>query len=370
MILISLLGSSVPAMIPVIFEFKDLITKHIFIFDDGKHEANDVIQYQTALKRMKTEYHLSFEIVDISIDEIDKNSLQTTSNFITNLLQNNNEDIYLLTNEAPGHLTILFSSLVMKSGGCILSYDKYDNNFTMLTNSTISTKKIENSLDIPTFMFLLQYEIEEALSKKDLITDKEDVMYLFKEYTKFFNLRNALIQGNEVEYLKYPHLLERLKTLSIIDKNYSILNKVRLSGGLFEEYIFWLVEPLGFDDIMLGVKMIFLEKHDINVENEFDILMMKDNHIYTIECKQKRILEGLSFIYKYDALISYFGEDAKAIIVNPSPVDKELYLDRKSSKNFNASNILRALSNNIDIYHEDTIEPIKLQSQVKQFFSL
>jgi hypothetical protein len=97
---------------------------------------------------------------------------------------------------------------------------------------------------------------------------------------------------------------------------------------------------------------------------------MHQNRIYTIECKYATHLEGLELIYKYDAIIDYFGEASKAILLNISNKPKERYLGMKSSSNFRHSALRRARRSNIEVYHESQVDVAEFQSLVKSFFHL
>jgi len=53
--------------------------------------------------------------------------------------------------------------------------------------------------------------------------------------------------------------------------------------------------------------------------NELDIMAIKENHIFMIECKLGNLLEPNEVIYKLDSVLENFGEDAKGLIVNIQP---------------------------------------------------
>jgi len=129
------------------------------------------------------------------------------------------------------------------------------------------------------------------------------------------------------------------------------------------------------DDIALGVKIDFDDiarepEAQKRVVNEFDILMMHNNRIYTVECKLSQQLEGLEFVYKYDAIIDYFGKASKAIIANVSSTPKESYMNTKTSNNFRHSTLRRARMAGIAVYHESQVNSIKFQNLVRNFFHI
>ena len=82
---------------------------------------------------------------------------------------------------------------------------------------------------------------------------------------------------------------------------------------MFEEYIYHLiVDNFDFDDVMTGA----LVEIDEGIRNEFDILMIKNNHLHTIECKLVNGLDGEHFVYKTDLVSEYLDNDGKAMILS------------------------------------------------------
>jgi hypothetical protein len=208
-----------------------------------------------------------------------------------------------------------------------------------------------------------------------MIKHKELVQKLFVDYNRFLVLRNVLVSKKKnFDYDNYKDLLNILLQLNIVDDIHNLIPSQQqyLQGGLFEEYIFWLVESLGFDDIALGVKIDFeqlpIEACINRVINEFDILIAHNNRIHTIECKMVQNLEGLEYIYKYDAIIDIFGIGSKAILLNIAQKEMVPYLDSHISSNFNAPSIRRGKMKGIEIFHDSQVNPIILTKFVGSFF--
>lgn len=93
---------------------------------------------------------------------------------------------------------------------------------------------------------------------------------------------------------------------------------VYLTGGWFEEYVFSEVDSLAedrlLDDVMIGVIIESLNK----TTNELDIVFMKDNSFYHIECKT--LSEGerdiiRDEIYKRGAILRQLGLGEKRAII-------------------------------------------------------
>jgi hypothetical protein len=125
---------------------------------------------------------------------------------------------------------------------------------------------------------------------------------------------------------------------------------------------------------MVGVK-IDLEGSKVThpypkLFNEFDVLIMQNNRLCTIECKFSDGLKGLDVVYKYDGIIDYFGNASKALIANISSRIKEPYMGMNSSSNFSHSTLRRARMSGIAVYHESKVDVIKFQNTVRNFFNI
>ncbi len=95
-----------------------------------------------------------------------------------------------------------------------------------------------------------------------------------------------------------------------------------IQGTIFEEYIYWLiVDNFNFDHVMFNVKVEFAPA----LQNEFDILMMKDNHLHVIECKLRKSVQGEDFVYKLDSVIDYLDDDGKGMILVIGDENKKSY---------------------------------------------
>ena len=211
---------------------------------------------------------------------------------------------------------------------------------------------------------------------------KQYILELYKKESLFKKVRNAVVaealgQPNNFDLSMSKDMLITLRNLDIVDEHYKLIRSQQkvLQGDLLEEYMFWLCDALHPDDLLMGVVIDFDDEKNepmsqYRVTNEFDILMMHNNRIYTVECKFSKYLEGLEFVYKYDAIIDYFGKASKAIIVNISSKPKEPYLDTKSSGNFRQSTLRRARLAGIAVYHESQMNVVKFQNLVRNFFHI
>lgn len=88
-----------------------------------------------------------------------------------------------------------------------------------------------------------------------------------------------------------------------------------ITGGLFELYVYLLVKDLGFDDIEIGIVVENTFSGTNVIRNEFDILMMKDNHLHMIECKFTKRIDLAALVFKYSTLINLIDDDGKMMIL-------------------------------------------------------
>ena len=99
-----------------------------------------------------------------------------------------------------------------------------------------------------------------------------------------------------------------------------------LTGGWFEEYVYFLIKNrINPDDIQIGVE---IQKSESTNINDLDVVFTKGNKLYVIECKTGVGSEGLfnQIVYKASALKEkLLGLSAKSYIfsLNP-PIDDRL----------------------------------------------
>jgi len=376
MTMVTLLGDNLNYLTPVIFEFKDKIKHHIIICDDAMHELSKANQLQKGFDNLVEKYNLSCQSHLLRVDEDSKTDIMRIFMQIKSI-EPEASNICLNATEGYAATTLLLSNFVLGELGKVISYDLIDNEYNMIQAQGFETKKIENSMCLDDYLLLLNNTILIEKKEKEFHNNKEIVLSLFKEYRSFTKVKKALINDYySLDFSRYASVLESLKSLEIIDERNNLIPSMRmqLQGNLFEEYVYWLCKPLGFDDIRMGVKIDFDQIKDRSevpehINNEFDILMIKNNRIFTIECKLSNHLEGLELVYKYDTIMDYFGADTKAILLNISSKEKKPYLNSNRSESFNRSSIRRAFSSNMRVYHESSLEPIKFTNLITNFFS-
>ncbi len=138
---------------------------------------------------------------------------------------------------------------------------------------------------------------------------------------KTIELFNKLLSNKVIPEIENAHEFK-----SADDKKY-------YSGGWFEEYIYLLIKKqynLSNSEISVGVKL-----KNQNTENEYDVLFIKDNTIFVVECKayfgNKKAKQKIEKdLYKISALDDDFGLKAKSVYITTLDVQRN---NQKESDN-------------------------------------
>ena len=378
MTLLSIVGDDISRIIPVLYAYKDQIKHHVLFCDDDPLNHERAKTLQKGMQRFSSKHSLGWYTKIIATNEDSAEDIKEAAKDQFNF----EGELWLNATDGYPAITILLSDLVRKEGGKVLSYDHFDNDLHIIeSDGSMETKPLFAKMDLDAYMTLLNYKIEKK-TKNDLLPRKKYIMNLYKDEKRFVKVRKALLDlyhGNiyGYDFSGFPDVMENLRALDVIDQdnNISTENKQMIEGDLLEEYLFWLCETLNFDDIALSAEIDFDDENKEasnykRVINEFDILMIHNNRIYTVECKFKNNLSGVDIVYKYDAIIDYFGHTSKAIIANISNKYKNDYIGMKQSDNFTHSSLRRARMSGISVYHESQVDVVKFQNLVQNFFHL
>lgn len=368
MILVSLIGHDLSTITPILFELKYKIKKHILVCDDYPSKIKKANFIQNGIKYLKKEYKIKFQTQQITVDL--KNSANLKS-ILQQIKQNkqNCEDVYINMGDGPIHVGIMLAFDIIPEGGKIISYNKLKNSYNLIDKKGFLVQKIKYSMGIKDYCNLRSINLTRYKKIEDIKKRARDIYWLFENFQRFNKARVALLKNARgFPYGEHKDILDVLKKLKIINKKRKLLRAQYLSGGIFEEYIFLLVNSLDFDEVYANVEVEYGDNPGEGIENEFDILMIKDNILHIIECKLSRRVDGARMVYKYDALRQIPGFGSKVMIVNISDRSKRLYLGYNTSKSFTKSIIKRAKLLDIFIYHEDSIKEEKFKRSVEDFF--
>lgn len=159
-----------------------------------------------------------------------------------------------------------------------------------LTHDLATPKPLVSDVPLAQHMFNLfakqqlgnaDYRVMEVLrekyrSWKYLDIDKVENLYRFLGNLSFKPIQDSVLQHEELEYL---------------------------TGGWFEEYVYYLIKAvIQPDDIAIGVHIDGIT--EIKHNNELDVCFIKNNQLYVIECKSGISSESMfnEIVYKVSAL--------------------------------------------------------------------
>jgi len=363
MVLVSILGDFHSSILPIFFEFKDKLTHHIILHDDSKYDkyqAKKLIKAQNNfIEFYKDDRSIDYELINITIDEDNYDDILKAYKSIIKKTDNP-KDIYLNATDGLSSVVIVLSNKILEYGGNVIVYDKHANSYNIHTKGSMKKKIIKNNMDIKNHLKLKGYELKNWTNKFELKNRKEQVLKLAQDLQRYKKFAKGYPLN--VSY-KYQDLLDIFNSI----ENISDSERVFFANGvLFEEYIYHLIKDnFNFDEVMTGVLVEF-EK---DLVNEFDILMIKNNHLHTIECKFVNRLDGEHYVYKTDSIIDYLDDDGKAMILSIGSKD-EKFITRKQKKDkqFTQGDLIRAANNNIKIHHRETFNKKKFLNEVREWF--
>ena len=358
MILVSMIGDFDSSTMPVFFHYKDSLTKHIIINDDATSDIKRVKKILKGQEEFKRAYNLDYEIINLKIDEDSFDDIVDCYNKIMKLSPNPKE-LYFNGTDGLSSPVLILANRILKIGGSFISYDKHDNEYHLLTKGSMTKHKL-NSLKIKDHINLKGYKILSHTKHSTLKSRKDAVIKLTKDLKRYKEF-TSLIQNNSIDNIDGFDDFKIL--LRDIDKE---KDKPYIQGGVFEEYIYWLVKKLPFDEVMTGVEVEFGD----NFKNEFDILMIKNNHLHAIECKFVNSINGTHYIYKVNSLIDYLDDDGKAMVLSVGGENESFTKNGKRKVQFTKGDRSRAYYGNIQIFQTRNFVEDSFLDEVRKFFDL
>lgn len=293
MTLVSIVGDFYSNVLPLFYHFKDDIKNHIIIYDDYKQDTLQAEKIILGTKKFIKKYNLPITTYTKRIDEDNYSKLELLSEYILSF-QSKNESV--VVNITDGLVAIAFTLInkLEQKGVKFLSYDRFDNTYTALHPKSMTCPLNVTTMSIDDHFLLKNITIKDKGSLKTAHKNEKDIKELFEIYNEkreLFKQKNPFVAKTQL-------------------------------GFLYEFYIYNLVKKLNYDDIAVGVKVEDNYNGDA-FENEFDILIMKENHLHMIECKARDDFEQnrvSNFIYKLDSVRTTVDEDANMLFLTQDPV--------------------------------------------------
>lgn len=175
--------------------------------------------------------------------------------------------------------------------------------------------------------YLQAHEIQNDLDRftHGPIRSKEESVYIFSKFTQrglsgqdygtmeslrmYRNMKSIqILTAETIGYYQYPAmpgLSGFLYHIDFVPEKKGTLNKREieyLTGGWFEEYVYYLVKKhIKPQDIAMGVR---ISRSGVRHDNELDVVFMKGNKLFVIECKTGVQTERLfnEIVYKVCAI--------------------------------------------------------------------
>ena len=358
MTLVTVINKDLNTLIPIIYEFRQKIQKHILIYDEARLEKELAQKLKKGIKKSSSK-------VKIELLKIDEDNRLDMIKIKEKL--DKEEMLYLNATESDISLVVIIGGYILNRDGYVLSYDKYDNTYNKINRSGFENHIIKNNLTLDQYFTYIGYKKQHEQSTKEVQKYQGQINYIFKSAHKFF-FNQHILSKSKVKKLDKA-FKEALIGLGIIDKHTSLKKGKKNFGSLFEEFIFLKLQRYDFDDIKLGVEIIFDE--EMYIVNEIDIMAIKNNHIFVIECKLGNLIEANEVIYKLDSILENFGDDAKGLIVNIQP-NLDYFGGTNSSVKKLFSNVAysRANYNNIAVYNDYIFNDSAFDELIREFFNV
>jgi len=321
MTLVSIVGDFFSSVVPVFYHYKDKIDTHIIISDDSKRDDLYARKFYTGVENYCKQNNLSIKNLYYTIDEDSISSLIKAIQFMND---NKVGELYLNVTDGFATLNTIFSNKLLAQGAKVISYDRYDNEFHLITTNGISNVKITNSPTIKEHFMLKNVKICKSNDKKFAIEYKEEIESLFFDYYNEYRslVRYVSSKGRLPSRLDYPNMYKIFGAMDYWDNDLQNNDFQQITGDMYEYFTYLQIKDLDFDDIEIGLRVKDLVDGKW-YENEFDLLLMKDNHLHMIECKFKKYITNIStLIYKYSALKRFVDDDARIIILSDMQQEK------------------------------------------------
>lgn len=341
MLLVSIAGDFHSSIFPLYNDFKDKIHYHLVVDDDAFNKKRKLRKIVDSLKEFNTKHNLKFITQEFKIDEDSLQSIKKLTSYIQKL-EPDPSKIYINATDGLANIGIALAARLLPKGVKFISYDMHENSYNITTQNNIKTCKIKGSLSIEDHFLLKGLSITQKGNKEFAHKYQKQILELFNNHANEMELLNKDITNQNTHHkTEYPRALQLVKSMGLDEQRDIPL----ITGGLFEYYIYLLIKDMGFDDIEIGIKIKQPLNNIIGVENEFDILLMKNNHLHMIECKFRK-MKKRDIVYKYASLINLIDDDSMMMILtNDDVYNHDIY----DTKRVELSDYRRAFLNRIAI---------------------
>ena len=360
MVLVSILGDFHSSIFPLFYEFKDSITNHIVVYDDAFAKLQESKKVINSLQKFGASRGLAIDTQGYKLDEDSYESIDALAQKLKELALKH--EVYVNTTDGLSNITVLLSLKTLEYGVKILSYDMHANTYNITTDKAVVKKPITKQMSIQEHFMLKGLHIRSVADKEFAHKNAPLIRELFENYQKEFKALKIDVTRGVLKEDKYPRALQLVKQMGL---DFSVAKEI--TGGLFEWYVYLLVKELGADDVEVGLVVEEEFTQGATVVNEFDILVMKNNHLHMIECKFTAKVNLQELVYKYANLLDFIDDDGKMIIVTERPEYKRNLYNTSAT---GLESYRRAFLNKIIIRNVIINNRAAFVEDVKTYFSL
>jgi len=361
-VLVSLTGDFHSSVLPVYYNFRHDIERHLLVHDDARSDRNTALRMLRGMMRLKIEEGEGPEILDYELDEDDSKDRKRLVTRIGELCEGDFGRVVLNATDGLASLSIPLAVELQRRGATLIAYDRYDNRYQVVSpDGSVFQRELSHPMNIEAQLTLRDYTILDHTPARDLLGNREHLYSLGADLARYKRYADAhSASRNDPDAVAgFEDIKKRLKALGRErDLKY-------IQGTLFEEFIALLLEETGwFDEVWTGVKVAF----DQELENEFDVLMIKDNHLHTIECKLVGKLDGEHYVYKTDTVMEYLDDDSRAMILSIGAPNERYDRRGRLRKIFSRGDYARAHREGIAIFQEPTLDIKAFLAEVHSWF--
>jgi glycosyltransferase involved in cell wall biosynthesis len=346
-VLVSLMGDFHSSVLPIYYEMYDELEVHLLVHDDARRDDRVSGRLLRGMRRYALERERSPRLLEFSLDEDDPLETRRLLAHLSELCDRDFTRVLLNATDGLASFAFPLACELQKRGATLLAYDRFDDHYNLIGPQGYRHEEILHPMDIESQLVMRDYTILQRTSTEELLERKEVIYRLAKDLTRYKAFADRVSKLRDCDLVKgYDDLIEGLRTLG---KHRDIKY---IQGTLFEEYIALLMmETEWFDEVWCGVKVRF----DDELENEFDVLMTRRNHLHTVECKLVKRLDGEHFVYKTDTVMEYLDEDSRAMILSVG-APNESHRKGRLQRLFTRGDYARARDAGITIYQTERFE--------------
>lgn len=366
MTLVSIVGDFHSSILPLFYEYKDEMTQHILLYDNFSRDVRMAQQISSGIEAFCEKYKCSFTTKEYILSN---DSLESLAKCSKDLLSNveKPQDLFINITDGFATITTVLNHLLFKEKVNFISYDMFQNTYTLINHETFEKKTLEKKMSIQDHFLLKGFTTEASNIKKFAQEHEQLITLLIEKYHRPYNQFLGVdpkSAKNIAELPKQHHLIRDI----FMQYGFGAYNvkDPHLTGNIFESYIYNLIKDLDYDDIEVGFK-VFEKYKNSQISNEFDILIMKNNHLHMIECKYLNRVKLEELIYKYTALSNILDDDGKILLVTKKPPLYSKAVDRHEHKGLVYK---RGILNNIRVLGDVKSNPQEFVQEVKKEFEI